>query len=70
MQLDGTSYGKSSGIGYDLGLLWQVTKSIRLGMSVYDVGGTDVSYKDKTVERNKIWPFHEFTDRMHQLGID
>ena len=50
MQLDGTSYGKSSGIGYDLGLLWQVTKSIRFGMSVYDVGGTDVSYKDKTVE--------------------
>ncbi len=50
MQLDGTSYGKSSGIGYDVGLLWQAIRRVRFGISLLDIGGTDVSYKDKTLE--------------------
>jgi len=50
MQLDGTSYGKSSGIGYDAGLLIQLLKNLRLGVGLYDLGGTQVAYKDKTTE--------------------
>jgi len=50
MALDGTSYGKGSGIGYDIGLLWQAVRFVRFGISVYDFGGTDISYKDKIVE--------------------
>ena len=50
MQLDGTSYGKSDGIGYDLGALWQITKKIRFGLAMYDLGGTSVTYKDRSEE--------------------
>ena len=50
MQLDGTSYGKSSGIGQDAGLLIQPLKNLKLGLGLYDLGGTQVSYKDKTTE--------------------
>ncbi len=50
MQLDGTSYGKSSGVGYDAGLLIQPLKNLRLGVGLYDLGGTQVAYKDKTTE--------------------
>ena len=50
MQLDGTSYGKSSGLGYDAGLLIQPLKNLKLGLGLYDLGGTSVSYKDKTTE--------------------
>ncbi len=50
MQLDGTSYGKSDGIGYDLGALWQITKKIRFGLVMYDLGGTSVTYKDRSEE--------------------
>ena len=50
MQLDGTSYGKSDGIGYDVGALWQITKKIRLGLAMYDLGGTSVTYKDRSEE--------------------
>ena len=50
MQLDGTSYGKSSGIGYDGGLLIQPLKNLKFGFGLYDLGGTQVSYKDKTTE--------------------
>jgi tetratricopeptide (TPR) repeat protein len=50
MQLDGTSYGKSSGLGYDAGLLIQPLKNLKLGLGLYDLGGTSVSYKDKTSE--------------------
>ena len=50
MQLDGTSYGKSSGIGYDAGLLIQPLKKLRLGAGFYDLGGTEVTYKDKSSE--------------------
>ena len=50
MQLDGTSYGKSSGMGYDAGLLIQLLKNLRLGVGLYDLGGTQVAYKDKTTE--------------------
>ena len=50
MQLDGTSYGKSSGIGYDAGLLIQPLKNLKLGVGLYDLGGTQVAYKDKTTE--------------------
>lgn len=50
MQLDGTSYGKSSGLGYDAGLLIQPLKNLRFGVGLYDLGGTQVAYKDKTTE--------------------
>ncbi len=50
MQLDGTSYGKSSGLGYDAGLLIQPLKNLRFGIGLYDLGGTQVAYKDKTFE--------------------
>jgi len=50
MTLDGTSYGKSSGIGYDVGLLITPLKNLRMGIGFYDLGGTQVSYKDKTSE--------------------
>ncbi|MED5427021.1 MAG: tetratricopeptide repeat protein [Candidatus Neomarinimicrobiota bacterium] len=50
MQLDGTSYGKSSGIGYDAGLLIQPLKNLKFGVGLYDLGGTQVAYKDKTEE--------------------
>ena len=52
MQLNGTSYGKGSGIGYDMGLIFQPLKTIKLGMGFYDLGGTQISYKeDKTNEK-------------------
>ena len=50
MQLDGTSYGKSSGIGYDAGLLIQLLKNLKMGLGLYDLGGTQVAYKDKSTE--------------------
>ena len=52
MQLNGTSYGKGSGIGYDIGLIFQPLKTIKFGMGFYDLGGTQISYKeDKTNEK-------------------
>ena len=52
MQLNGTSYGKGSGIGYDMGLIFQPLKTIKFGMGFYDLGGTQISYKeDKTNEK-------------------
>ena len=50
MLLDEASYGKSSGIGYDAGFLIQPLKNLKLGIGIYDIGGTSVSYKDKTSE--------------------
>ena len=50
MTLDGTSYGNSNGIGYDVGLLITPLKNLRIGYGLYDISGTNVSYKDKTEE--------------------
>ena len=50
MLLDEASYGKSSGVGYDAGLLIQPLKNLKMGLGLYDLGGTSVSYKDKTTE--------------------
>ena len=50
MLLNDASYGKSTGIGYDTGLLVQPLKNLKLGLGLYDIGGTSVSYKDKTTE--------------------
>tara|TARA_Y100000817_G_scaffold293143_1_gene265878 strand:- start:567 stop:3305 length:2739 start_codon:yes stop_codon:yes gene_type:complete len=50
MTLDGTSYGKSSGIGYDAGILISPLKNLRFGLGLFDLGGTDVSYEDKITE--------------------
>ena len=61
MQLDGTSYGKSSGLGYDMGLLIQPLKSLKVGVGLYDLGGTQISYKDKTNE--------EILGQAFKLGI-
>ncbi|MBI89674.1 MAG: hypothetical protein CMG60_06250 [Candidatus Marinimicrobia bacterium] len=51
MLLDESSYGKSSGLGYDAGLLIQPLKNLKLGLGLFDLGGTSVSYKDKTNEK-------------------
>jgi len=50
MTLDGTSYGKSSGIGYDVGLLISPLKNLRFGLGLFDLGGTSVSYENKVTE--------------------
>ena len=59
--LDGTSYGKSSGLGYDAGILVQPLKNLRLGASLFDIGGTDASYEDKVSE--------EILGQAFKLGI-
>ncbi len=50
MLLDDFSYGKSTGLGYDAGLLIQPLKNLKIGLGLYDLGGTSVSYKNKTTE--------------------
>ncbi len=50
MLLDDASYGKGAGVGYDVGFLIQPMKNFKLGVGLYDLGGTSVSYKDKTTE--------------------
>ena len=50
MLLDDASYGKGAGVGYDVGFLIQPMKNFKFGVGLYDLGGTSVSYKDKTVE--------------------
>ena len=50
MLLDDASYGKGTGVGYDAGLLIQPRKNLKLGLGLYDLNGTSVSYKDKTSE--------------------
>ena len=50
MLLDEASYGKSSGMGFDAGLLIQPLKNLKVGLGLYDLGGTSVSYKDKSTE--------------------
>ena len=50
MLLDDASYGKSAGIGYDAGLLLQPLKKLKVGLGLYDIGGTSVAYKDKIAE--------------------
>ncbi|MBJ13099.1 MAG: hypothetical protein CMG62_08520 [Candidatus Marinimicrobia bacterium] len=50
MLLDGTSYGKSSGTGFDIGLLISPLKNFKLGLGVYDIGGTNVEYENKVTE--------------------
>ncbi len=62
LQLNGTSYGKGSGLGYDVGLIIQPLKTLKIGMGLYDLGGTQISYKeDKTSE--------EILGQAFKLGI-
>ena len=42
--LDGQSVAKGSGIGFDLGVQYDFSSRIRLGLSVQDVTGSSVSY--------------------------
>ena len=48
MQLDGTSYGKSSGIGYDAGIIYQPLKTLKVGLGFYDLNGTQISKENIT----------------------
>ncbi|MBL7046207.1 MAG: tetratricopeptide repeat protein [Candidatus Marinimicrobia bacterium] len=50
MSLDGTSYGKSSGIGWDVGLLFSPWQRFRIGIAVYDLTGTSVTYNNSMRE--------------------
>ncbi|MEE3235536.1 MAG: tetratricopeptide repeat protein [Candidatus Latescibacterota bacterium] len=43
--LDGSSVGKASGWGFDVGLLAPLPWGIRLGATVQDVGGSDLGYE-------------------------
>ena len=64
MLLDETSYGKSSGVGIDAGLLIQPLKNLKLGIGIYDISGTSVSYnKDKTTET--IWTSLSAGDKLY-----
>ncbi len=62
MQLNGTSYGKGSGIGYDMGLIIQPLKTVKIGMGFYDLGGTQISYKEDKVNE-------EILGQAFKLGI-
>ena len=50
MSLDGTSYGNSSGIGWDVGLLFSPWTSFRVGFVGYDITGTSVTYDNNMRE--------------------
>ena len=43
MGLDGTSYGKSTGIWVRFRFIDISTQKIRFGLGVYDLGGTNVT---------------------------
>ena len=84
MLLNETSYGKSNGIGRDLGVIIKPSKNVKMGLGVYDIGGTSVSYKDRTEETilgqafrlgisympiNGLTLAADFSDRLH-LGAE
>lgn len=50
MSLDGTSYGKSTGFGWDFGLLFVPWQSLRIGLMGYDLAGTSVTYDNNVTE--------------------
>ncbi|MEE9166614.1 MAG: tetratricopeptide repeat protein [Candidatus Neomarinimicrobiota bacterium] len=49
MSLDGTSYGRSSGVGWDFGVLITPWPKLRIGLVGYDISGTSVTY-DNNIE--------------------
>ena len=48
--LDGTSYGKSNGYGFDFGILVNPVENIRFAVVGLDLGGTSVTYDNDTSE--------------------
>jgi len=52
--LDGTSYGKSNGFGFDIGILATPIENLRLAFVGYDLGGTSVTYDNDVTE--EIYP--------------
>ena len=50
MLLDEASYGKGSGVGVDAAFLIQPLKNLKVGIGIYDFGGSSIAYKDKTTE--------------------
>ena len=42
--LDGTSVGKATGVGFDLGLLYSPMSRLRLGVNVHNVSGTRIKF--------------------------
>ncbi|MFC1555677.1 tetratricopeptide repeat protein [candidate division KSB1 bacterium] len=48
--LDGTSYGKSSGFGFDFGVLATPFRNLRLALVVNDLGGTSVTFDNDVTE--------------------
>ena len=50
MLLDEASYGKGSGVGVDAAFLIQPLKNLKVGIGMYDLGGSSIAYKDKTTE--------------------
>tara|TARA_Y100000748_G_scaffold68916_1_gene56222 strand:+ start:4580 stop:7312 length:2733 start_codon:yes stop_codon:yes gene_type:complete len=50
MLLDEASYGKGSGVGIDAAFLIQPLKNLKMGIGIYDLNGSSISYKDKTTE--------------------
>jgi len=43
---DGTTYGKGSGLGLDLGLLWKPAASLQLGLAVYNLKAAQITYEN------------------------
>lgn len=48
--LDGTSYGKSSGIGFDVGFLLSPIENVQVALVGNDLGGTSATYENDVTE--------------------
>ncbi|KPK88856.1 hypothetical protein AMJ80_10540 [bacterium SM23_31] len=51
--LDGTSWGKSRGYGFDIGFMMRPTENLRLALVGQDIGGTSVTYDNDITEEVK-----------------
>lgn len=49
---DGTAYGKGSGIGLDLGMLWSPSPSFRFGFTGYNVTDSNIIYDNGKKEKS------------------
>ncbi|MCH7763074.1 MAG: tetratricopeptide repeat protein [Candidatus Marinimicrobia bacterium] len=56
LSYDGTTYGKGTGFGLDLGLLWTPRSTLRFGLTGYNVTGAEITYE--TGEKEELGPTH------------
>lgn len=50
ISLDGTSWGKSRGYGFDIGFMMRPTENLRIALIGQDIGGTSVTYDNDITE--------------------